>query len=75
MLFDSIVNGKWFQKTPFLLVFTMTDLFREKLKRVPLTVCFPEYTGLSFSSFLSLFLVLRSLLCGLNLHGSLHRWV
>jgi len=50
-LFDSISNGRWFQKSPFLLIFTMTDLFREKLKSVPLTVCFPEYTGLSFSFF------------------------
>jgi guanine nucleotide-binding protein G(o) subunit alpha len=44
-LFDSIVNNKWFVKTSFILFLNKKDLFEEKIKHSPLTICFPEYTG------------------------------
>jgi len=44
-LFDSICNNKWFMDTSIILFLNKKDLFEEKIKRSPLTICFPEYTG------------------------------
>lgn len=44
-LFDSICNNKWFADTAIILFLNKKDLFAEKIKRSPLTVCFPEYRG------------------------------
>ncbi|KPM11881.1 guanine nucleotide-binding protein G alpha subunit [Sarcoptes scabiei] len=44
-LFDSICNNKWFIETPIILLLNKKDLFEKKIKKTPLTVCFPEYTG------------------------------
>jgi len=44
-LFDDICNGRWFKKTAMILFLNKRDVFAEKLKRVPITVAFPEYTG------------------------------
>ncbi|KAK6011859.1 g-protein alpha subunit, partial [Ostertagia ostertagi] len=44
-LFDSICNNKWFTETSIILFLNKKDLFEEKIKRSPLTRCFPEYTG------------------------------
>jgi len=44
-LFDSICNNKWFTDTSIILFLNKKDLFEEKIKKSPLTVCFPEYTG------------------------------
>ncbi|VDM04590.1 unnamed protein product [Schistocephalus solidus] len=44
-LFDSICNNKWFRETSMILFLNKKDLFEEKIKRSPLTICFPEYTG------------------------------
>lgn len=44
-LFDSICNNKWFTDTSIILFLNKKDLFEEKIKRSPLTICFPEYTG------------------------------
>jgi len=44
-LFDSICNSRWFTDTSIILFLNKTDLFREKVQKVPLTVCFPEYPG------------------------------
>ena len=44
-LFSSICNNKWFVKTPVILFLNKKDLFEEKIKKHPLTVCFPEYEG------------------------------
>lgn len=46
-LFDSICNSKWFVETSIILFLNKKDLFEEKIKRSPLTICFPEYTGKS----------------------------
>eukprot|EP01095_Lingulamoeba_sp_RSL-Kostka_P015521 TRINITY_DN716_c0_g1_i1.p1 TRINITY_DN716_c0_g1~~TRINITY_DN716_c0_g1_i1.p1 ORF type:complete len:351 (-),score=127.78 TRINITY_DN716_c0_g1_i1:215-1267(-) len=45
LLFDEIVNSPWFRETAFILFLNKQDLFQEKIKRVPLTSCFPEYNG------------------------------
>ncbi len=44
-LFDSICNSKWFVDTSIILFLNKKDLFVEKIKKSPLTICFPEYTG------------------------------
>jgi guanine nucleotide-binding protein G(o) subunit alpha len=44
-LFDSICNNKWFTDTSIILFLNKKDLFEEKIKKSPLTICFPEYTG------------------------------
>ncbi|XP_076880034.1 guanine nucleotide binding protein (G protein), alpha activating activity polypeptide O, b [Brachyhypopomus gauderio] len=45
MLFDSICNNKFFVDTSIILFLNKKDLFGEKIKKSPLTMCFPEYTG------------------------------
>ena len=44
-IFDSICNSQWFVKTSIILFLNKKDLFAEKIKASPLTVCFPEYEG------------------------------
>uniref|UniRef100_A0A1I7XIY0 G-protein alpha subunit n=1 Tax=Heterorhabditis bacteriophora TaxID=37862 RepID=A0A1I7XIY0_HETBA len=44
-LFDSICNNKWFTETSIILFLNKKDLFEDKIKRSPLTLCFPEYQG------------------------------
>lgn len=44
-LFDSICNNKWFTDTSIILFLNKKDLFEEKIKKSPLTICFPEYAG------------------------------
>jgi len=45
LLFDEICNSRWFLDTSIILFLNKTDLFREKIKRVDLSVCFPEFSG------------------------------
>ncbi|CAD5218088.1 unnamed protein product [Bursaphelenchus okinawaensis] len=44
-LFDSICNNKWFTETSIILFLNKKDLFEEKIKKSPLTLCYPEYQG------------------------------
>ncbi|XP_015422698.1 PREDICTED: guanine nucleotide-binding protein G(z) subunit alpha [Myotis davidii] len=44
-LFDSICNNNWFINTSLILFLNKKDLLADKIRRVPLTVCFPEYKG------------------------------
>jgi len=44
-LFDSICNNKWFVITSIVLFLNKKDLFGEKIRRSPLTMCFPDYQG------------------------------
>ena len=44
-LFDSICNNTWFRSTSMILFLNKTDLFKMKIDKCPLTVCFPDYTG------------------------------
>eukprot|EP01104_Vermistella_antarctica_P021099 TRINITY_DN932_c0_g1_i1.p1 TRINITY_DN932_c0_g1~~TRINITY_DN932_c0_g1_i1.p1 ORF type:complete len:357 (+),score=75.89 TRINITY_DN932_c0_g1_i1:146-1216(+) len=45
MLFEEICNCQWFNDTAIILFLNKMDLFQEKIERVDLSVCFPEYTG------------------------------
>ena len=44
-LFDEICNSKWFTNTSVILFLNKRDLFMEKIAKVPLTICFEDYTG------------------------------
>jgi len=44
-LFKEIANTKWFLNTSMILFLNKKDLFQEKIKKVDLTVAFPEYKG------------------------------
>jgi len=45
LLFDEICNSRWFVDTDVVLFLNKTDLFKEKLKKKDLSVCFPDYKG------------------------------
>lgn len=42
-LFQEICHVQWFTETSIILFLNKKDVFAEKIKRIPLTVCFPEY--------------------------------
>ena len=44
-LFDTICNSRWFQKTSIILFLNKTDIFKEKVERVPIEDFFPDYRG------------------------------
>jgi len=44
-LFGDICNSRWFEKTTIVLFLNKIDLFAAKIERVPLSTCFPNYTG------------------------------
>jgi GTPase SAR1 family protein len=44
-LFQETCNLTWFKTTAMILFLNKRDLFIEKIARVPLTQCFPEYNG------------------------------
>eukprot|EP01121_Diplochlamys_sp_Union-15-3_P001966 TRINITY_DN1168_c0_g2_i1.p1 TRINITY_DN1168_c0_g2~~TRINITY_DN1168_c0_g2_i1.p1 ORF type:complete len:351 (+),score=57.19 TRINITY_DN1168_c0_g2_i1:89-1141(+) len=44
-LFDEICNSKWFMKVSIILFLNKSDLFKEKIKKVDLKVCFSDYDG------------------------------
>jgi len=44
-LFDEVCNGRWFADTNIILFLNKTDLFKEKIVKTDLKVCFSEYTG------------------------------
>src|SRR5262245_4712334 len=46
-LFSDITNSKWFNDTPVILFLNKKDIFESKIKKVPLNVCFKDYTGLT----------------------------
>ncbi|OJD21429.1 guanine nucleotide-binding protein alpha-3 subunit [Blastomyces percursus] len=45
VLFDSVVNSRWFMRTSIILFLNKVDLFRQKLGRSPLNKYFPDYSG------------------------------
>ncbi|KUJ16837.1 G protein alpha subunit [Mollisia scopiformis] len=45
VLFDSVVNSRWFMRTSIILFLNKVDLFRSKLGRSPLSNYFPDYSG------------------------------
>ena len=44
-LFEEICTSKWFATVSMVLFLNKMDLFKEKIKKVELKVCFPDYTG------------------------------
>jgi len=44
-LFEEICNSKWFNETSMILFLNKSDLFAEKIKKIPLTTCFSDYSG------------------------------
>ena len=56
-LFDSICNNKWFVETSIILFLNKKDLFEQKIKYSPLSVCFPEFKGKKIFKNLTIFLV------------------
>lgn len=47
-LFNSICNHKCFATTSIVLFLNKKDLFKEKITKVHLNICFPEYNGKAF---------------------------
>lgn len=45
VLFDNVINSRWFSRTSVVLCLNKIDLFAEKLQKVPLENYFPDYTG------------------------------
>ncbi|KAH9052733.1 G-protein alpha subunit [Lactarius vividus] len=45
VLFDSVINSRWFLRTSIILFLNKIDVFKNKLPKVPLDKYFPEYTG------------------------------
>ncbi|KKA28924.1 hypothetical protein TD95_002484 [Thielaviopsis punctulata] len=45
LLFDSVVNSRWFMRTSIILFLNKVDIFKEKLPRSPLGNFFPDYSG------------------------------
>ncbi|KAI9265129.1 heterotrimeric G protein alpha subunit A [Phascolomyces articulosus] len=45
VLFESVVNSRWFLRTSIILFLNKIDLFVSKMNRVPLERYFPDYTG------------------------------
>lgn len=45
LLFDEICNSRWFFDTSVILFMNKVDLFKNKIEKVDLNVCFEEYSG------------------------------
>jgi len=45
VLFDSVVNSRWFMRTSIILLLCNVGLFRQKLGRSPLSNYFSDYCG------------------------------
>ncbi|KAI9460345.1 G-protein alpha subunit [Russula earlei] len=45
VLFESVINSRWFLRTSIILFLNKIDVFKTKLPKVPLDKFFPEYTG------------------------------
>lgn len=45
VLFESVINSRWFLRTSIILFLNKIDLLKAKLPKVPLERYFPEYTG------------------------------
>ncbi|TFK68997.1 heterotrimeric G-protein alpha subunit, GPA3-like protein [Pluteus cervinus] len=45
ILFESVINSRWFLRTSIILFLNKIDVFKNKLPKVPLERFFPEYTG------------------------------
>lgn len=43
-MLDEIMNSRWFSEVTIIIFLNQYDVFLEKIKRIPLTVCYPECT-------------------------------
>jgi len=44
-LFEEVCNCKWFASTSVVLFLNKNDLFKEKIQKINLNICFPDYNG------------------------------
>jgi len=44
-LFENICNSRWFRDTSIILFLNKSDIFKDKIKEVPLSTLFADYTG------------------------------
>ena len=44
-LFSRVCQSKYFAKTALILFLNKKDLFQEKIRKTPITICFPDYDG------------------------------
>ena len=44
-LFSIVANSRYFKNSAMILFLNKSDIFREKIKKKSLRVCFPEYDG------------------------------
>lgn len=49
VLFESVINSRWFLRTSIILFLNKIDLFKAKLPKVPLEKYFPDYSGTSIA--------------------------
>ncbi|KAL3232761.1 Guanine nucleotide-binding protein alpha-1 subunit [Nakaseomyces bracarensis] len=42
MLFETLINSRWFRNTPFILFLNKVDIFEDKVKREPIRKYFPD---------------------------------
>lgn len=45
ILFESVINSRWFSRISIILFLNKIDVFKRKLPKVPLERYFPDYTG------------------------------
>ncbi|KAG0742032.1 hypothetical protein G6F57_004680 [Rhizopus arrhizus] len=45
VLFESVVNSRWFLRTSIILFLNKIDIFQEKIKKIPMEKFFPDYGG------------------------------
>lgn len=45
VLFESVINSRWFSRTTIILFLNKIDLFQQKIKKVPMEQFFPDYGG------------------------------
>lgn len=45
VLFESVVNSRWFLRTSVILFLNKIDIFKQKIPKQPLSKYFPEYSG------------------------------
>lgn len=45
VLFESVINSRWFVRSSVILFLNKIDVFKAKLPKIPLERFFPEYTG------------------------------
>ncbi|KAJ3423973.1 guanine nucleotide-binding protein g(o) subunit alpha [Anaeramoeba flamelloides] len=45
LLFEEITSSRWFRESSFILFLNKVDLFKKKIKKHKLKICFPKYKG------------------------------